>query len=108
MQVLGTAVTSPAEPSARPASTAARLPGNCSLASAFGVVEMTIFGYASTTWKKAVTVAALRPGGQHEREHERDLGGGLWNSTAAITRVQILGSHREHADRLQLRIYGRL
>jgi hypothetical protein len=86
-----------------------RLPGSGALAGSFGVNQFTFYGYASTAWKKVVNwesygLSGIGASGQHMQR-----GSGLWNSTAAITRVTFKGNGSGNlATGSQLRIYGRL
>ena len=87
-------------------------PGDIAAASAaanlFGVIEITLYGYASTTWKKSLHYKSWSPA-DLSTGMNMYISGGLWNSTAAITRVQAAGSTNANlATGSQLRIYGRL
>ena len=87
-------------------------PGDIAAASAaanlFGVIEITVYGYASTTWKKSLHYKSWSPA-DLSTGMNMYISGGLWNSTAAITRVQAAGSTNANlATGSQLRIYGRL
>ena len=80
-----------------------------SLANSFGVTEFTIYGYASTTWLKALQYNSFALYAASTGNLYVLRGGGQWNSTAAITRIQISdGSLGNFATGSQLRIYGRL
>lgn len=74
----------------------------------FGLFEITMPGYASTTWVKR----ALQPMTMYESivgTPASCANAGLWRSTAAINRVQILGGNTANlATGSQLRIYGQL
>ena len=86
----------------------ASMPAAGATANRFGAIELTIYGYASTTWTKVaewrywgmgatVTSALLNRGGAH------------WNSTAAINRITVTGENTANlVTGSQLRIYGRL
>jgi len=58
----------------------------------FSIFEVRVPGYASTTWKKAVLSdnTYVSSAGTTPIRYEWS---GFWNSTAAITRVQVLGSN---------------
>jgi hypothetical protein len=88
---------------------AGRMPCASGTANHFGIVEVTLYGYASTTWKKALRYQthSMPSTGAAADEY---IGGGLWNSTAAITRVQasLAATPFTFATGSQLRIYGRL
>ncbi|TMQ03781.1 MAG: hypothetical protein E6J90_52350 [Deltaproteobacteria bacterium] len=83
-------------------------PAATATASSFGIFEITIPGYASTTWKKALQwnsflLSSTTSGGMTEVH-----GGGFWNSTAAVTRVELFGKFTANfVTGSQLRIYGR-
>lgn len=85
----------------------AEIPAASATAGLFGYLELTIPGYASTAWTKqffwqeaAAWLASAQFAG---------LGGAIWNSTAAITRIQISsGVVGNLLAGSQLRIYGRL
>jgi hypothetical protein len=75
----------------------------------FSVWEVTLFGYASTTWVKAVQYRVWGSSGTGTNQQYQTDGGGFWNSTAAVTRVQFFcSSTPEFVVGSQLRIYGRL
>ena len=79
------------------------------LANAFGVVEFTIFGYASTARAKTCLWRSAASPALNASSQNYYSGIGIWNSTAAVTRVQMAGATT--ANMLagsQLRIYGRL
>jgi hypothetical protein len=87
----------------------AEIPASTStLANSFGIVEMTLYGYASTTWRKTVEYRAFQvlntATGQMIFQHYM----GLWNSTAAINRITIVGNSTANmVTGSQLRLYGR-
>jgi hypothetical protein len=85
-----------------------RLPASSGLASSFGVIEVTIPGYASTTWKKNVQWHSTCVIGTASTQATFLVGGGLWNSTAAVNRVKFDGATGDLVTGSQLRIYGRL
>ena len=67
-------------------------PGDTALANSFGAWEIFLFGYASTVWLKQIkarsnTLQSNVSGGLVVDEVD-----GFWNSTAAITRVQLQGN----------------
>jgi len=84
------------------------VPGGSATANWFGVLELTLFGYASTAraktghWKSWFTFASGTGNASHS------FGGLLWNSTAAINRLTFTsGSGANFASSSELRIYGR-
>jgi hypothetical protein len=82
------------------------VPAATAPANAFGVLEMRIYGYASTVWLKSFNfdLESLISGAAVPITR----GGGTWSSTSAITRVQIAGTTTANlAIGSQLRIYGR-
>src|SRR4029077_9098391 len=85
------------------------LPASTALANSFGHTEITVYGYASTTWLKAFSwhsYALTSTTAGTQRVH---VGGGLWKSTAAVTRVLVMNDNLSSlAVGSQLRIYGRL
>jgi hypothetical protein len=84
-------------------------PGTTDLASSFAVMEITLFGYASTTWKKAIHFRTFDMTATTASGMVATYGGALWNSTAAVTRVQLFGTNTANLlTGSQLRIYGRL
>jgi hypothetical protein len=79
------------------------------LAGGFGIAEITVYGYASTTWKKTVKWESMASVGASSGNQIWRPGGGTWNSTAAINRVTIYGvTTANFVTGSQLRIYGRL
>jgi hypothetical protein len=87
---------------------AGALPASSSPAGAFGVFEAVIFGYASTTWRKSVTYQGFSFADPGSASQLTLAGGGFWNSTAAINRIQIQGINTANlVAGSQLRIYGR-
>jgi hypothetical protein len=85
------------------------LPGATADASLFSVSEIILYGYASTAWKKSWYWTSYAPtsissgNGNYFRN-----GGGMWNNTAAITRVGIVTANAANlVTGSQLRIYGR-
>jgi hypothetical protein len=84
----------------------AKVPANAATANRFAVQELIICGYAATTWTKLIM---FRDHYMLSTNQNTYLGGGHWNSTAAINRVQVKGSSTANfATGSQLRIYGRL
>jgi hypothetical protein len=89
----------------------AYIPAANSPANSFGVAEFTIFGYASTTWLKSVTYEVFSLTDTTTGKVNTTSGGGTWNSTAAVTRVQVQALQATSnllVSGSQLRIYGRL
>lgn len=85
------------------------IPAASAPANSFGVWEATVYGYASTTWLKALNYAAFDYADPGSGSQVFIRGGGVWISTAAITRVQIQGQTTANlVTGSQLRIYGRL
>lgn len=83
------------------------VPCAASPASLFGLLEVTIYGYASTTWKKTCKWTSWAPADITTGNLFLVPGGNLWNNTAAITRVQLLGGTTANfVTGSQLRIYG--
>jgi hypothetical protein len=83
-------------------------PGStAALANGFSTIQVTVPGYASTTWLKAIQFECQLVANTATTWNTAFRGGGFWNNTAAVTRVQLF-----HASNLatgsQLRIYGRL
>ncbi len=82
------------------------IPGNSATANYFGHIEVMILGYASTTWVKGSygVVRDLNAGG-----NLIDTTVGLWQSTAAINRIQVAALNGGgFLTGSQMRIYGRL
>ena len=85
-----------------------RCPGNTGLANSFGVTELVIPGYASTTWIKPAYSSSFSANTNTTTNVYTEHGGGVWNSTVAVTRVQVKGSNTANlAIGSVLRIYGR-
>jgi hypothetical protein len=87
------------------------MPGSTSPASSFGVAELTLFGYASTAWHKSFLWTVFAAQNTTSTNLPVRSGGGIWRSTAAITRVQIAASGafgNPFVIGSTLRIYGRL
>ena len=74
----------------------------------FTVYSITIPGYASTTWKKLLTAQVNYATGVASGNMIMVANGGVWNSTAAITRVTITvtATPFTYVTGSQLRIYG--
>jgi hypothetical protein len=85
------------------------VPASSAAAGWFGLIEMLIPGYASTTWNKTVTFNGSYAAGLASGYKQVTVGIGAWNNTAAITRVQLLinDSPNTFVVGSQLRIYGR-
>ena len=85
------------------------VPATSGLANAFGVVELTLFGYASTTWLKPIHWTTYGGFGTSSGNQGMSHGGALWQSTAAVTRIAVYGDTQPILlAGSQLRIYGRL
>jgi hypothetical protein len=87
---------------------AGKIPASAATANLFGACTITIPGYASTSWIKTLSIDSYGPistGGVQDKQ----LIGGFWNSTAAITRVTLAGQAAPNTfvTGSQLRIYGR-
>lgn len=83
--------------------TAASSPANT-----FGVTELHIYGYASTTWNKTTAWQSAAKQDTTSGNEFSETGGGLWVNTAALTRVQVFGANTTNlAAGSQMRIYGR-
>ncbi len=86
-----------------------RFPASTATASSFGHSEFVIYGYASTAWNKSVDYATWALEGVAAGGQTLTRGGGMWQSTAAVTRVQVFCSTTANLlTGSQLRIYGRL
>jgi hypothetical protein len=106
--VQGTTSAAGIETSASAQPSVGHVPGNTGLASSFGVIEMTLYGYASTSWLKPYQWHSFSLDILTSTNYYIHRGGGLWNSTAAINRVQFGGRNTANlASGSQLRIYGR-
>jgi hypothetical protein len=86
------------------------VPDTSTPANGFGVNQLTVFGYASTAWKKVVTATNSMVTALGSNTTYVDLYTAVWNSTAAINRVTIglNASPNTFVAGSQLRIYGRL
>jgi hypothetical protein len=88
------------------------IPGLTGLASWAGISEIVIPSYAGTTWKKACMSNYLDARGITTTTQVIYAGSGVWDNTAAITRIQVLsvggGSGGGLTAGSTLRIYGRL
>jgi hypothetical protein len=87
-----------------------RIPAVSGVANGFGITQIVIPGYSSTTWLKTIQWQSFGVGVAPTTGNiYTQTGGGLWNSTAAVTRVQILsGVSAGFTIGSQLRIYGQL
>jgi hypothetical protein len=75
----------------------------------FGIVELLIYGYASTTWKKNCWFQSFYADSGSSGHFFGVSGGGVWNSTAAVNRIIVSGTFTQNfVTGSQLRIYGRL
>ncbi len=86
-----------------------RMPGANATANSFGILEITFYGYASTTWLKACQWHSFAWGNSSTGNSVFSRGAGLWNSTAAINRIAL--SNAAAGNFLTgsvMRIYGRL
>jgi hypothetical protein len=83
------------------------IPAATAAANRFGMVEIVLLGYASTTWFKTALVSASAAAASNNQQY--NVTGGHWLSTAAVTRVTLYGGSTANlAAGSQLRIYGRL
>lgn len=82
--------------------------GSTAPAGSFSVMRMTVYGYAATTWIKPLVWEAHAMTDTASGGAWWNRGSGAWNSTAAITRVQINAAGTNFLTSSQLRIYGRL
>lgn len=55
----------------------------------FGIFEMVVPNYASTTWIKTCLIRMTAPTSIATSAHALQFGQGIWNSTAAINRITI-------------------
>jgi len=78
------------------------------VANSFGVVELVIYGYASTVWLKATQWQSFNQNGTASGGINQQTGGTEWNSTAAVNRVSCSAAGGNFVTGSQLRIYGRL
>lgn len=87
----------------------ASVPGSSAPANSFGVVRITIHDYASSSILKAGTYESFAYVDSGAAGMRHETAGFLWNSTAAITRVQIVNGNAfgNFATGSELRIYGR-
>lgn len=105
---LGTSITA-AEVTSSSFFVAGLIAAASSPANNFGVYEMTLCGYASTTWNKPVLWRSIGPLTNAASGDAWRSGGGVWYSTAAINRVSMISNGSGiFASGSQLRIYGRL
>lgn len=82
-------------------------PSSFNPAGTFGVSQVYVYGYASTTWLKSVTAQSGNNTGTTTGTRGLHIVDGFWNSTAAINRVTIFGNVTANlAAGSQLRIYG--
>lgn len=85
------------------------MPDNATTAGLFAALELTIYGYASTAWQKTIVSSLFSMHGAAGASFNLFEVGGVWASTAAVTRVQVQGLNTANlATGSQLRIYGRL
>jgi hypothetical protein len=84
------------------------VPASSSPANLFGVLTITLFGYASTSWLKSVIADnAMNINNASGGAVERRLTG-FWGSTAAVNRLTFTTATSNFVAGSQLRIYGRL
>ena len=84
-------------------------PAGGATANLFGYTELTIFGYAATTWIKAFQWRTYGASVLNTTAQTYHHGGGTWNSTAAINRITVANNTTANfVTNSQLRIYGRL
>jgi len=85
----------------------ANLPGASATAGLFGWVAVTVFGYASTSWSKMYEFRNNAASALSTTNMNAVFGGGIWNNTAAINRVQACGGTGANlVTGSQLRIYS--
>ena len=85
------------------------IPATSSAANAFAAIEYTLFGYASTTWRKVLMLNGNHYDDVTAGNIFTNRATGIWSSTAAINRVSLAASSfGNFASGSQLRIYGRL
>jgi len=109
IEVVGTAALSGSQLSSVAIIAGTRIPGAAGLANSFGICEVTVIGYASTTWLKSCFFDGFSSNNATGSIYTT-RGGGCWHSTAAINRVTFLlaGAGTNYVTGSQLRIYGRL
>jgi hypothetical protein len=84
-------------------------PAASAVAGQFGMLMITIPGYASTTWLKQVLVSGIGASAGTIATLVGDQTVALWNSTAAVNQVTIFGDSAANlVTGSTLRIYGRL
>lgn len=84
------------------------MPAASATANRFGLYEITIGGYASTTWHKQVITRGGSGNDNTAAQQWSEANGGVWMNTAAVTRITLQGSISPNlATGSQLRIYGR-
>jgi hypothetical protein len=106
---VGTSATAPANDNAQQQMEVGRTAATTGLANFFGYTEIVVYGYTSTTWLKSLLYHSLSALTAAAGGQTTITGGGTWNSTAAITRVQLYGQNTANlVTGSQLRIYGRL
>lgn len=80
--------------------------GNGATANRFSVVDIIVYGYASTSWHKSVFCHTFSPEGTATSTEDLMMTGGTWANTAAITRVVIQGTANGLVVGSTMRIYG--
>jgi hypothetical protein len=78
------------------------------LANSFGMFEILLLGYKSTTWLKMIQAHGANVRANSANMIWAETSGGFWNSTAAINRVKLFGQNTANLKvNSVLRIYGR-
>lgn len=71
-----------------------------------GVIELVIFDYARTTFSKLFNGTWTRPRGTAANDQSVGQAGGVWRTTDAITRVQVIGGAGVIAAGSRATLYG--
>jgi hypothetical protein len=89
---------------------ASSVPADNFVTDVFLPLELILWGYSSTLWKKQATFRGYMSYDLAAGDQGIMQGQGFWNSTAAINRIQLLtnGSPNTFKTGSQLRIYGRV
>jgi hypothetical protein len=81
------------------------LPAASANASFFASVELNVYGYTSTTWRKLVMMTSVLPNGTNGAI---GLTAGVWASTAAVSRLTLFGGFTANLKAgSSMRLYGR-
>lgn len=82
------------------------IPGANSSTNTFSANEITIFNYKTSSYKKTSGGLSASPSATGANDSGIGYGGGIWNSTSAITTITLTTSSGNFANGSTFRLYG--